>query len=361
MSAPEAVITDGEPGPGARPRGDVLLRVAGLTKHFPIVRGLFGRPQGWRRAVDGVDLEIRRGETLGLVGESGSGKTTLGRCILRLIEPTAGRVEFEGVDLLSLPAGRMRRMRRELQIIFQDPYGALNPRMTVGAIVAEPLVIHRLVSRRERPERVARLLEMVGLDPACRDRHPHEFSGGQRQRIGIARALALSPKLIIADEPVSALDVSVQAQILNLLVEMQERLALTYLFIAHDLSVVEHISDRVAVMYMGRIVELADSADLYRNPLHPYTRALMAAVPVADPDLRHPRALLPGEPPSGVGAVAGCAFQGRCALVQDRCRTETPPLADFGDGHLSACHRVEVGPAGPRLPEAPPDRSVASA
>ena len=318
-----------------------LLRVTGLVKRFAANRRLLGRPDAWIRAVDGVSLTVARGETLGVVGESGSGKTTLGRCILRLIEPDEGSLLFDGVDLRALSGRRLRAMRREMQIIFQDPYGSLNPRMKVGAIVAEPLVIHQLARRVDRPRRVAELLEMVGLDAGSARRYPHEFSGGQRQRIGIARALAVSPRLIIADEPVSSLDVSVQAQILNLLAELQEKLGLAYLFIAHDLAVVRHISDRVAVMYRGRIVESGRSADIYAHPLHPYTRALLASVPVNDPDERGSRSLLRGEPPTPVGALPGCAFASRCPLVEDRCRREDPSLRPHGEGREVACHLVE--------------------
>ena len=318
-----------------------LLKVTDLVKRFPAGRRLLGRPDAWVRAVDGVSLTVARGETLGLVGESGSGKTTLGRCILRLIEPDRGSILFDGVDILSLSKRRMRALRREMQIIFQDPFGSLNPRMKVSTIIAEPLIIHGLARRQDRPRRVAELLEMVGLDPGCGGRYPHEFSGGQRQRIGIARALAVSPRLIIADEPVSSLDVSVQAQVLNLLAELQERLGLAYLFIAHDLAVVRHISDRVAVMYRGRIVESARAEDLYAHPLHPYTRALLASVPVRDPDQRRPRSLLAGEPPSPVGEMQGCSFASRCPLVEERCRREDPALRPHGEGRQVACHLVE--------------------
>jgi oligopeptide transport system ATP-binding protein len=319
-----------------------LLRVSGLVKRFPAGRRLLGRPDAWVRAVDGVSLAVARGETLGVVGESGSGKTTLGRCILRLIEPDEGSLLFVGVDLRALNGRQLRAIRREIQIIFQDPYGSLNPRMKVGAIVAEPLIIHQLARRADRPRRVAELLEMVGLDAGSARRYPHEFSGGQRQRIGIARALAVSPRLIVADEPVSSLDVSVQAQILNLLAELQERLGLTYLFIAHDLAVVRHISDRVAVMYRGRIVESGRAEDIYTHPLHPYTRALLASVPVADPARRGTRALLSGEPPSPVGALEGCSFASRCPLVEERCRREDPALRPHGEGRQVACHLVEA-------------------
>jgi oligopeptide/dipeptide ABC transporter ATP-binding protein len=318
-----------------------LLEVRGLRKYFPIRRGVFSRISGWVRAVDGVDLTLRRGETLGLVGESGSGKTTTGRCILRLIEPTGGSVRFDGVDLLTLPAPEMRRMRRQLQIIFQDPYGSLNPRMKVGSIVGEPLAIHRIARGSERRDRVAELLRKVGLDPSAMKRYPHEFSGGQRQRIGIARALALNPKLIICDEPVSALDVSIQAQVINLLMDLQEEFSLTYLFIAHDLSVVEHISDRVAVMYLGKIVEVGDAETLYRNPQHPYTKALLSAIPVPDPDTRPERIELKGELPSPSDPPSGCAFHPRCPVAIGRCTTEEPALIEVGGGHRASCHLVE--------------------
>jgi oligopeptide/dipeptide ABC transporter ATP-binding protein len=329
--------------------GPELLRVRGLTKRFPISRRLLGRPEAWLTAVDRVDLELARGETLGLVGESGSGKTTLGRCILHLLPPDAGTVTFDGIDLGSLSGRRLRAMRREMQIIFQDPFGSLNPRMRVGAIVAEPLIIHGLCRRPDRPRRVAELLAMVGLDADCAERYPHEFSGGQRQRIGIARALAVSPRLVIADEPVSSLDVSVQAQVLNLLVDLQERLGLTYLFIAHDLAVVRHISDRVAVMYRGRLVEVGPAAEVYARPLHPYTRALLESVPVGDPDRRGPRHVLAGEPPSPVGDLPGCAFASRCPLVEERCRRETPALREQGPGRQAACHLVEQVHGGAQL------------
>ena len=324
------------------PNGN-LLEVRGLQKHFPIRRGVFSRVSGWLRAVDGVDLTIREGETLGLVGESGSGKTTTGRCILRLIEPTAGSVRFQGVDLLSLSSSGMRKMRRELQVIFQDPYGSLNPRMKVGSIVGEPLAIHRIARGSEREERVAELLRRVGLDPSMMRRYPHEFSGGQRQRIGIARALALKPKLIICDEPVSALDVSIQAQVVNLLMDLQEEFSLTYLFIAHDLSIVEHISDRVAVMYLGKIVEMADAETLYREPKHPYTQALLSAIPVPDPEARARRILLKGDLPSPASPPPGCSFHTRCPVAIDICSRVEPPLLAVGGGHLASCHLVPGG------------------
>ncbi len=314
-----------------------LVATRDLKKHFP-VRGAWFGPRQFVRAVDGVNLAVRSGETLGVVGESGCGKSTLGRLLLRLVEPTAGEVWFGGENLQQLGAPALRQKRREMQIIFQDPYGSLNPRMRVGKIVGEGLAIHKLASGTERKQRVLALLERVGLRPDAYDRYPHEFSGGQRQRIGIARALAVQPRLIVADEPVSALDVSIQAQIVNLLQDLQEEMGLTYVFIAHDLRVVEHISHRVAIMYLGKIVELADSAEIYRNPRHPYTRALLSAVPVPAPAARRTRVLLPGDVPSPIHPPPGCAFHPRCPYVEERCRREEPQLTTGQNGHAVACH-----------------------
>jgi len=316
-----------------------LVSVDGLVKHFPIGGGVFGGGQ-LVRAVDGVSFEIRRGETFGLVGESGCGKTTVGRCILRLVEPTAGAVRFEGKGVLGLGRGEMRRLRRNMQIIFQDPYASLDPRMRVGAIVEEPLVIHGIGSKAERREGVARLLDEVGLGPEAARRYPHEFSGGQRQRIGIARALALKPSFIVADEAVSALDVSVQAQIVNLLKDLQDRHGLTFLFISHGLAVVEHVSTRVGVMYLGKLVEVAPSGAIYSSALHPYTRALISAIPIPDPDARRDRIVLTGDVPTPVDPPSGCRFRTRCPLAEPRCSSAEPPLVEYSPGHYVACHVV---------------------
>ncbi len=319
-----------------------LLEVKNLTKHYSVSRGLFSQNRQTVKAVDGISFSIAPGEALGLVGESGCGKTTAGRCILRLVETTAGEIWFDNRNLLELDKHQLRMMRRHMQMIFQDPYASLNPRMTVSRILEEPLVIHQTGNKKQRVDRVAQLLSMVGLDSSLLKRYPHEFSGGQRQRIGIARALALDPKLIIADEPVSALDVSVQAQIVNLLKDLQKKLKLTFLFIAHDLSIVQHFCDRIAVMYLGKIVELASSQELFKNPLHPYTKVLLASIPVPDPKVRKKRENLKGEIPSPSRPPSGCHFHPRCPIAIERCKIEEPSLREITPGHFAACHLAEA-------------------
>ena len=322
---------------------DTLLHVDDLKMHFPIYRGVFQRQVGAVRAVDGVSFDVKRGETLGLVGESGCGKSTTGRTILQLYKPTAGRVTFEGTDLIKLKGEQMRQMRRKMQMIFQDPYASLNPRMTVAQLVGEPLMVHNAATGAEIAERVAHLLELVNLNPAFANRYPHEFSGGQRQRIGVARALALQPSFIICDEPISALDVSIQAQVVNLLEELQQQFNLTYLFIAHDLSMVKHISDRVAVMYLGVIVELAGRDELYSKPLHPYTQALLSAVPIPDPvaDAKRKRTILQGDVPSPANPPSGCRFRTRCPIAEAVCAESRPEFREIRPGHFVACFFAE--------------------
>ncbi|WP_442817853.1 ABC transporter ATP-binding protein [Streptomyces sp. NBC_01591] len=338
-------------GHGA-PAGDaasreVLLKVTGLQKHFPIKKGMLQRNAGAVKAVDGIDFEVRSGETLGVVGESGCGKSTMGRLITRLLEPTAGKIEFEGKDITHLGVGGMRPMRRDMQMIFQDPYSSLNPRHTIGTIVGAPFKLQGVTPDGGVRKEVQRLLEVVGLNPEHYNRYPHEFSGGQRQRIGIARALALNPKLVVADEPVSALDVSIQAQVVNLLDDLQSELGLTYVIIAHDLSVVRHVSDRIAVMYLGKIVELADRESLYKAPMHPYTKALLSAVPIPDPKRRSAkseRILLKGDVPSPISPPSGCRFHTRCWKATEVCKTQEPPLVALKTGHQVACHHPENAP-----------------
>lgn len=322
---------------------NVLLRVNELVKHFPIKRGLIQKQVGAVRAVDGVSFDVRRGETLGLVGESGCGKSTTGRSILQLYRPTSGEVVFDGVDLVQLKGEDLRKMRRKMQMIFQDPYASLNPRMTVGEIVGEPLLVHNIASEKETNERVKQLLELVNLNPSFSTRYPHEFSGGQRQRIGVARALALQPSFIVCDEPISALDVSIQAQVVNLLEELQSQFNLTYLFIAHDLSMVRHISDRVAVMYLGVIVELATRDELYHQPLHPYSQALLSAVPIPDPmaEATRKRTILVGDVPSPANPPSGCRFRTRCPIAESVCAESRPEFREIKPGHFVACFFAE--------------------
>jgi oligopeptide/dipeptide ABC transporter ATP-binding protein len=316
-----------------------LIAVQGLRAHFPVRAGLFSRVVGHVKAVDDVTFQIGRGEVLGLVGESGSGKTTLGRAILRLVEPTAGRVFFDGEDITAAPQERLRALRRDMQIVFQDPYASLNPRLTVGEIVGQALDIHRLAPGKQRRARIVDLLERVGLAARHVDRYPHEFSGGQRQRIGIARALAVSPRFIVADEPVSALDVSIRAQVVNLLEDLKTELGLTIFFIAHDLGIVEHISDRVMVMYLGRVMEIASAEALYVRPRHPYTEALLSAVPIPDPTVKRERILLRGDMPSPISPPSGCVFRTRCPIAGPECAGAPPPLEEVAPGHLKACFK----------------------
>ena len=322
---------------------NILLRVEDLVMHFPIYRGVIRRQVGAVRAVDGVSFDVKRGETLGLVGESGCGKSTTGRAVLQLYRPTSGEVEFDGVDLTRLKGENLRKMRRKMQMIFQDPYGSLNPRMTVGEIIGEPLIVHNIANEKQANERVKQLLELVRMNPSFSSRYPHEFSGGQRQRIGVARALALQPSFIVCDEPISALDVSIQAQVINLLEELQEQFNLTYLFIAHDLSIVRHLADRVAVMYLGVIVELASRDELYAKPLHPYTQALLSAVPIPDPvaDAKRQRTILKGDVPSPVNPPSGCRFRTRCPIAQDVCSQSRPEFREIRPGHFVACFFAE--------------------
>ncbi|GAA1091360.1 hypothetical protein GCM10009579_08380 [Streptomyces javensis] len=333
MTVPEKATTSPEP----------LLKVSGLVKHFPIKKGLLQRQSGAVQAVDGLDFDVRPGETLGVVGESGCGKSTMGRLVTRLLEPTSGKIEFEGKDITHLNTAQMRPMRRDVQMIFQDPYSSLNPRHTVGAIVSAPFRLQGVTPEGGVKAEVQRLLALVGLNPEHYNRYPHEFSGGQRQRIGIARALALKPKLVVADEPVSALDVSIQAQVVNLLDDLQDELGLTYVIIAHDLSVIRHVSDRIAVMYLGKIVELADRKDLYERPMHPYTKALLSAVPVPDPRRRakRERILLKGDVPSPIAPPSGCRFHTRCWKATEVCKRQEPPLVSLATGHQVACHHPE--------------------
>jgi len=330
-----------------------LLQVQDLVKSFPITGGFLGREVASVKAVQGVSFEIKKGETLGLVGESGCGKSTLGRCLIRLIDSTSGSIKFNGRDITHLHGEELRELRKKMQIIFQDPFASLNPRMTIGSILEEPLIIHNLfASAKDRKDRILELAQLVGLRPESLNRYPHEFSGGQRQRVGIARALAVNPELIICDEPVSALDVSIQAQVINLLMDLQQRLGLTYVFIAHDLKVVEHVSTRVAVMYLGKIVEMATAEELYKDPKHPYTRALLSAIPVPDPKPKPERIILTGDVPSPISPPKGCHFHPRCPMAIDICKREPPILKDYGTSHLASCLRLDETQRG-HLVEAP--------
>jgi len=333
-----AMLAESEPVGRAKTEARPILEVSGLKKHFPIRKGLFRRTVGNVYAVDGVDFTIAAGETLGLVGESGCGKSTVGRTLMRLVEPTAGAIKVEGTDISKMGKRELRPYRREMQIIFQDPYSSLNPRMSVGDIVGEPLLVHGIAGSREREKMVAKLFDRVGLRAAQMGNYPHEFSGGQRQRIGIARALALNPKLIIGDEPVSALDVSIQAQVINLLMDLQQELGLSYLFIAHDLAVVEHISHRVAVMYLGKIVEYAETRELFKSPQHPYTEALLSAVPIPDPRRVRKKIIVQGDVPSPVNPPSGCHFHTRCPYAIDRCKVDRPVPKMVSPGHMVSCH-----------------------